>query len=362
MSGQQRSDKKGRKTSEAAVKTRASSTCINEGAEDIAIEEQTPSKNRLPETQATITSLFKSDTAGDKEDPRRNTDTILKSLEAKMNKLVTVEHLQKEFKKMITTEFLSSKLEALKAELKEHFDKELEKIYSRIKSLERERDSAKDETITIKNNISDMESKLHAIQDQNEKIKSENQKLTEKIDNLQGLFKSQEIQFNDLEQYTRRNNIRIYGLDDRKKDETAQETMYVVLNFLRDKLGISLKPCDIDIAHRIGRYQDNGNRIVICRFASRLTRNAVMKKRSELKGSVWVIKDDLTRKNAKLLEKVSEVRNVKSAWSDNGKIIALLENEGTNKKETVVVTLKTDVSKPLEVRKQQEPSILVDRD
>ena len=183
------------------------------------------------------------------------------------------------------------------------------------------------------------------------------------IKELKEMLHSMNERLNDLEQYTRRNNIRIYGLNDRDKDESAQETTYAVLNFLREKLEIGLKPGDIDIAHRIGRFQSNWNRIVICCFVSRTQRNEVMKKRSALKGTQFVIKEDLTRRNAKLLEKTSELENVQSVWSDQGKIIALLKNgTQTGKKNTMVVTLSTDLSKPLVIPKNSVASLLTDRD
>lgn len=116
--------KKGRKASEPAKKQKTASlnVTVNDSVNDSVSEskrDETPSK--MPETQATIIQLFK-DGKSEKSDRKeeRSTDTILKSLEMKMSKLVTVDHLQEEFKKMITEEFLSSKLEALKIELKSH--------------------------------------------------------------------------------------------------------------------------------------------------------------------------------------------------------------------------------------------------
>ena len=96
-----------------------------------------------------------------------------------------------------------------------------------------------------------------------------------------------------------------------------------------------------------GKFLKEGNRPVICRFASKLNTVRLMKNRRLLKGSVYVIKEDLTYKNQKLLQDVSEVENVKTAWSDQGKIIALLETEKGEGSPKVVVTLKTDLSLPL---------------
>ena len=45
-----------------------------------------------------------------------------------------------------------------------------------------------------------------------------------------------------------------------------------------------------------------------------------------LKGSSYVIREDLTHINAKLLEDVSGHEKVKAAWSDEGRIVALLND------------------------------------
>jgi hypothetical protein len=72
-----------------------------------------------------------------------------------------------------------------------------------------------------------------------------------------------------LDQYTRRNSIRIYGIDDTNKNETPADTEQKVQTFLKDKLDIDLDPTDIDIAHRIGKYIDDSNRSAICKFIYR---------------------------------------------------------------------------------------------
>lgn len=320
---------------------------------------ETPKK--LPETQATITSLFREssdcnkdpskDAAADEDQNEyskegRNIDSILRSVERKMNKIVTVDHLQKEFKKMVTEEFLCSKIESLKTELKKHFDKELEKVYSKIKQLEEKVSDAYEKVDFLENKVVDLQTEIQSIKTINRKLEEKAQEHAEELTQIKYAMKSREIQMNELEQYTRANSIRIYGLEDRNKNETAEETSLTVIKFLKNKLEMDFKVIDIDIAHRLGRFREDGNRPVICRFSSRMNKMKVMKNRSSLKGSGYVIKEDLTLKNAKLLQEVAVISNVKAAWSDQGKVIALLDND-TQGKQKVVVTLRTDLSLPL---------------
>ena len=50
-----------------------------------------------------------------------------------------------------------------------------------------------------------------------------------------------------------------------------------------------------------------------------------MRRRRKLKGTTYVILEDLTRENAKLLEDASDAPNVTNALSDQGKIIVKLD-------------------------------------
>ena len=262
--------------------------------------------------------------------------------ESKINKTVTVEHLQKEFRKMITEEILTSKLETLKQDLKTHLHKELEKVYDRIKDLERNQLKHEQEITDLKNKVSDLETDRDNVKTKYDQLKQSHDKLDARVGEMEKLAKVNAKNVNEVEQYTRRNNIRIYGIDDRNKNESAEDTITLVLKFLKSKLDVDLERWDIDIAHRMGRFSTAGNRILICRFVSRLHRNIVISKRRVLKGSQFIIREDLTNKNAKLLENASAVSNVKSAWTDQGKVLVELD---TGKK--MQVTLLTDLSGPL---------------
>jgi hypothetical protein len=85
-----------------------------------------------------------------------------------------------------------------------------------------------------------------------------------KINNNHDRVRYNEHQVNELEQYTRRNSIRINGMDDTNKNETPEDTEQKVLTFLKDKLDTDLDPKDIDIAHIIRKFIVDGNRPVIC--------------------------------------------------------------------------------------------------
>lgn len=93
---------------------------------------------------------------------------------------------------------------------------------------------------------------------------------------------------------------------------------------INTKLDIPVQISQIDVAHRLGSFRHDGNRPIICKFLSRETKVKTLRARRKLKSSAALIREDLTKKNAKLLETVSARPEVKSAWSDEGKILAPL--------------------------------------
>ena len=66
---------------------------------------------------------------------------------------------------------------------------------------------------------------------------------------------------------------------------------------------------------------------MIVKFVSRTTKSEIIQNRRALKGTKIVIKEDLTQTNQRLLKSAQEHRNVKSAWSSNGKIFVKSHND-----------------------------------
>lgn len=309
---------------------------------------ETPKKGSLlSSTQDTIAQFFERESkerTESRSDDRVSSElvTIIKSMEQKMSNMITTDHLHSEFKKLITVEVLASNLEKLKADLNKNFKEELDKVYERVKEIERKSQKADKTVIALKNQVSDKESDIENLTAENENLKKRIEKLEECLAEAKFATKVNERHVNDLAQYSRRNNVRIYGINDRKKNETAAETTSLVISFLKDKLNVDAQARDIDIAHRLGQFREDGNRVIICRFMSRTLRNDVMTNRKMLKGSAFVIREDLTFKNAKLLEEASAVSNVKAAWSDQGKVLVLLDSD-----KKMQVTLDSDLKNPL---------------
>ncbi|XP_071943389.1 uncharacterized protein [Antedon mediterranea] len=145
--------------------------------------------------------------------------------------------------------------------------------------------------------------------------------LNKAFDKLQEQISNIETRLDYLEQYSRRNNLRFYGLQD-----STKSTDDLVAEVIRDKMGITFKSDDIEVSHRIGPITDKPRPIIV-RFNSIRTRNNVFAAKSKLKGMPVYISEDLTKANFNLFWKVRHHDGVQRAWTNRCKIWALCKGE-----------------------------------
>ena len=133
------------------------------------------------------------------------------------------------------------------------------------------------------------------------------------------------------EQYLRKNNIRMLGLDEKPVENLESKFIEVI----KENLDEEIKPEEIEVIHRIGQPErkDNGEhdrdqrstlparpRPVIVKFLSNKTKMRILLKRRQLKGKKIVILEDMVSDLAKRLKRVKEKRSVENEWFTNGKI------------------------------------------
>ena len=118
----------------------------------------------------------------------------------------------------------------------------------------------------------------------------------------------------DLQQYSRRNNIRIFGIPEKHDEDTDALVCGVA-----ERIGARISSQDIDRSHRVGKRmplpsQDpsyasavqngqsgqNPPRPIIVKLVSYKSKLAFIRNRRQLKGSKVVVAEDLTRKKATL--------------------------------------------------------------
>ena len=96
--------------------------------------------------------------------------------------------------------------------------------------------------------------------------------------------------------------------------QSAENAMKV----LKDELEMNISQEDISVAHRVA------TRTIIVKFVALYHKMDAIQKRCVLKGTGIVIQEDLTKMNMKLLEKLSRLDSVETAWSRDGKLLAKL--------------------------------------
>ena len=124
-----------------------------------------------------------------------------------------------------------------------------------------------------------------------------------------------------LQQYSRRESVRIFGIR-QAEGETAEQVEQKALGVFREA-GADVKEEDIAAVHRVGKV-GRGLRPILVKFVSRRKRREVMEKKKSLKGKDGYqkvyINDDLTPLRAKLLALVKRLDNVDKAWTVGGSI------------------------------------------
>lgn len=118
-----------------------------------------------------------------------------------------------------------------------------------------------------------------------------------------------------LEQYSRRNNLRIFGI----KEDSGENVQEKVLNVISNQLGLPITIMHIDRCHRVGKQQQGMKpRGIIIKFISYQQRSLVFAAKKKLKGSGIQIREDLTRKRVNLLNIASQRFNFKNTWTFDG--------------------------------------------
>ena len=219
--------------------------------------------------------------------------------------------------------------------------------------------------ITVDSTVEDLDHKMRGLEIENEHMKKELKQIKdrenlmqEKLSELQQKVNITFKKTNDVEQYTRRENLRIYGISEPGLDkdgklviETNEQCTQKVLIILNKhlKLPREVKDSDIAAVHRIGKYNPKNPkaRSMIVRFTSRKTRDMVFGAKKVLKGSAWVITEDLTPYQYNLLNRTKNDTEIcDKAWTMYGKVTML-----THSGKYVQVDTPYDLTNPV-MRKQ----------
>jgi hypothetical protein len=171
----------------------------------------------------------------------------------------------------------------------------------------------------------------------------------------------------DMEAYSRSDNLIIRGLPECSASERATEAPLLdggaptlresydsveenVLRFFNGTLGVKVLPQDISAAHRLKAGKKDKVRPVIVKFVNRKARNNVYQARTQLKGSEnsIFIAEHLTKSTSELFfeaRKLLKDNKIYGAWSSNGQVHVRFSPDKTVRA-TVVRSIKDLALKP----------------
>ena len=146
-----------------------------------------------------------------------------------------------------------------------------------------------------------------------------------KINRLQVSVRNNEYAHDNLEQYTRRENLRLSNIP-----EADDENLVQVIIDIGKELGVNIEPSCISAVHRLGVKRAGKVRQVLVRFVNRESRMQYITRRKELKNSEHFkdvfISEDLTKLRFKLFQLVRKLDIVKNAFTRDGKIHGVLKS------------------------------------
>lgn len=165
-------------------------------------------------------------------------------------------------------------------------------------------------------------------------LKNINNKTIKQVNNL-------EIRVQNLEQYSRRNSIRIFGIP----EQEGENADLLIVNLSKNHMNYDMQQYEIDKSHRIGSkitYKDKCRPILV-KFARYKTKEIIFSNKKKLKGTKITIKEDLFKSRFEIYNAAVEKYGFKSVWTSNGriKVYTTSENKRDDEKKSIVRVLNS---------------------
>lgn len=143
------------------------------------------------------------------------------------------------------------------------------------------------------------------------------------INDLKRQVKLQSYQIEKMEQYSRRDNVKIKGL----KYEDGEDTTNLVME-LAAGIGVNVAKEDISTSHRVGMTIDiNKPKPIIVKFARRDKMVELLRNKRKLRRGIYV-EEDLTKTRHNMNYEIRKDPQTSKTWTIGGKIYALVKENG----------------------------------
>ena len=189
--------------------------------------------------------------------------------------------------------------------------------------LEKQRiDIVKDLESTINNALEVMNGRMDDLENENKSLKTQVNHLETQNISLNNVLLQQakDIEAVKLhavknEQYSRKYNLKIYGINE-SKDESCSEKVCATV---KAKLDVNLERKQIATAHRIAGREGKARPLLV-RLHKHDTKMEILKKRRILKGTGVTITEDICRGIQDMVVCISKADCVAQVWTWDGKI------------------------------------------
>lgn len=165
-------------------------------------------------------------------------------------------------------------------------------------------------------------------------LRKELKEKNQQISNLQNRVASLESENDSLEQYTRRNSLRVFGVPEEEGENTVELAISLINETMEVQPPITIE--DIDRVHRTGKKdsptsraaanstQETKPRAILVKFATYRARHRVMSNRKKLKGTKIFVNEDLTRARSTTLYKARMMKRngtIRDIWTHDGSLV-----------------------------------------
>jgi len=177
-------------------------------------------------------------------------------------------------------------------------------LETRLRNLESLANEAKMEALEAKQLASQSLDVASGSRDLAKEGRDHAAELEQKLEDVERDNHALRQQIQHVNDYSRRNNLIVEGLEDRQ-NETDDMVMEKVRSFIKDNLHINdADAIRFDRCHRLGRYNNERRRAVVIRFNWYFDRIRVWNSRKKLKGSRLFLKEDFSPATKEAREKL----------------------------------------------------------
>lgn len=169
----------------------------------------------------------------------------------------------------------------------------------------------------INSNITEIKESISVIENKISGLSSSLDCVAKECNNNTTQIRSLDCKMERLEQYTRRNNLRLFGVN----ESGGEEADLLVVDVIKKNLNIDICVADIERTHRVGVHtpSNSKSRPIIIKFVSYRVRNEVFRKKKNLKGTQYYFREDLTKIRADILNKMVKKFGYGKVWTTDGK-------------------------------------------